>query len=176
MSRFKLKLSKLDFCSLVDDPAQPNAKTLLIKRKGSRDEVSATARLAKVNDELGLAFFWAFTSTNLDGSDHFDLHGDAIDADFIKSAMDFMIDGGAVDEMHDGAATSGRVVFAMPMTPDIASAYNITTKQSGLMIAIKPSAQQLEKLKDGNTARRAPSFGLSFEAGERKGIRFAWRY
>lgn len=150
MPRYKLKLSKLDFCSLVDDPAQPNAKTLLIKRKGKRDEVTAQARLAKVNDELGLAFFWAFTSTNSDGTDHYDLHGDAIDADFIKAAMDFMVDGaGAVDEMHDSKSTDGRVVFAMPMTPEIASAYGITTKQSGLMIAIKPTDDQLEKLKDG---------------------------
>lgn len=150
MARYKLKLSKLDFCSLVDDPAQPNAKTLLIKRKGKREEVTAQARLAKVNDELGLAFFWAFTSTNADGTDHYDLQGDAIDADFIKAAMDFMVEGaGAVDEMHDFNATDGRVVFAMPMNPEIASAYGITTKQSGLMIAIKPTAEQLEKLKDG---------------------------
>lgn len=149
--RYRLKLSKLDFCSLVDNPAQPNAKTLLFKHaKGKRGEqVAGEAKLAKLNEELGLAFFWAFTSTNPDGSEHFDLHGDTIDQDFVKAAMDFMIDGGGVDEMHDEKTTSGRVVFAMPMTPDIAAAFGVVSKQSGLMIAIKPTADQLAKLKDG---------------------------
>ena len=148
--RYRLKLSKLQFCSLVDDPAQPNAKLLAIKRRGKADEITATAKLAKLNDELGLAFFWAFTSTNPDGTDHFDLQGDTIDTDFIKAAMDFMLDGGgAVDEMHDGEATDGRVVFAFPMTPDIAKAFGVVTKQSGLMIAIKATDEQLAKLKDG---------------------------
>lgn len=154
---FRLKLSKLKFCSLVDDPAQPNAKTLLIKRNGPRvspgvraDSMEGVATLAKLNEELGLAFFWAFTCTNEDGTPHFDLQNDTIDADFIKAAMDFMVDGGgAVDEMHDEEPTEGRVVFAFPMTPDIAKAFGIVTKQTGLMIAIKPSAEQLTKLKDG---------------------------
>lgn len=159
--RYKLKLKQLDFISLVDDPAQPNAKCLLIKRKGSADEVSATARLVKTADELGLAFFWAFTSTNTDGTDHFDLHGDAVQADndMIKAAAEFMEKGGAVDEMHDSDPDGGRVVFAMPMTPDIASAFGVTTKTSGLMIAIRPSADAMAKLKDG-TYRAVSIAGL----------------
>jgi len=148
--RYKLKLSKLQFCSLVDEPAQPNAKTLLIKRAGKQDEIVATAKFVKSSDDLGLAFFWAFTTTNTDGSAHYDLQGDNIGEDFIKAAMEFMTaEGGAVDEMHDGVPTGARVVFAMPMTPDIAKAYGLITKQSGLMIAIKPTADQLAKLKDG---------------------------
>jgi hypothetical protein len=148
--RYRLQLSKLQFCSLVDEPAQPNAKTLLIKRRGKRDEIAASARFVKSSDELGLAFFWAFTTTNADGSDHFDLQGDNIGEDFVKAAMEFMTEHkGAVDEMHDGVPTAGRVVFAMPMTPDIAKAYGLVTKQSGLMIAIKPTADQLAKLKTG---------------------------
>lgn len=148
--RYRLKLSKLKFCSLVDDPAQPNAKTLLIKRNGKREGLDGVAQLAKFNEELGLAFFWAFTCTNPDGTEHFDLQNDTVDQDFIKAAMDFMVDGGgAVDEMHDENATDGKVVFAFPMTPDIASAFGVTTKQSGLMIAIKPTTEQLAKLKDG---------------------------
>ena len=147
--RYKLKLSKLQFCSLVDTPAQPNAKTLLIKRKGAADEITATARFAKLDDELGLAFFWAFTTTNNDGTEHYDLQGDQV-TDFVKAAMDYMAEaGGAVDEMHDGVATEARVVFAMPLTPDIAKAYGLTTKQYGLMIAIKPTTEQLAKLKTG---------------------------
>lgn len=147
--RYKLKLSKLQFCSLVDEPAQPNAKTLLIKRKGASDDITATARLAKVNDELGLAFFWAFTSTNKDGSDHYDLQGDQV-TEFIKAAMDYMTEtGGAVDIMHNGVAGDDRVVFAMPMDPEIGAAYGYVGKQTGLMVAVKPTAENLAKLKSG---------------------------
>lgn len=147
--RYRLKLTKLDFVSLVDTPAQPNATTLLIKCASKGDEVEATARFVKVSDELGLAFFWAFTSTNADGSDHFDLQGDNVDQDFLKAAMEFMVDGGgAVDEMHDGKQTA-RVVFAFPMTPDIAKAFGVVSKTSGLMVAVKPTKDQLAKLKTG---------------------------
>lgn len=151
--RYRLRLSKLQFCSVVDQPAQPNAKTLLIKRDDAGDQVSATAKFVKLDEGLGLAFFWAFTSTNPDGSDHHDLQGDQVVADdeMVKAAMDFMTDGGgAVDQMHDGVPSeSSRVVFAMPMNAEIASAYySIDTKQSGLMIAIKCSPDVLDKLKN----------------------------
>lgn len=163
--RYKLTLSKLDFVSLVDDPAQPNATTLLIKRKlagattefgrvqlarPDRDAIEGHARFVKASDELGLAFFWAFTSTEKSGEAHYDHHGDqvAADDDMVRAAMEFMQDGGAVDEMHDYDATKARVVFAMPMTPEIAKAYGIETKQTGLMVAIKVTDEQLAKLKD----------------------------
>lgn len=169
--RYKLKLKQLDFISLVDDPAQPNAKCLLIKRKGGdKSELEGTARLVKTVDELGLAFFWAFTSTNPDGTDHHDLHGDAVLADnaMIKAAAEFMEKGGAVDEMHDEDPDGGRVVFAMPMTPEIAKAFGVTTKTSGLMIAIKPSVDAMAKLKDG-TYRAVSIAGL----GERETVKQA---
>lgn len=149
--RWKLSLSKLDFVSLVDDPAQPNATTLLIKRKGKGEALDGHAKFVKASEQLGLAFFWAFTSTEKSGEPHYDHHGDAVQADddMVRAAMEFMQDGGAVDEMHDYDATKARVVFAMPMTPEIAKAYGIETKQTGLMVAIKVTDEQLEKLKDG---------------------------
>jgi hypothetical protein len=36
--------------------------------------------------------------------------------------------------------------------------------------------RQIEQLQKGTTARRAPSFGVGFDVGERKGVRLAWRY
>lgn len=146
---FKLTLSKLDFVSLVDDPAQPHATTLLIKRK-EPGAYEAKAKFVKASDELGLAFFWAFTSTEKSGEAHYDHHGDQVAADdtMVAAAMEFMESGGAVDEMHDYEQKS-RVVFAMPMTPEIAKAYGIETKTTGLMVAIKCSKEQLAKLKDG---------------------------
>jgi hypothetical protein len=148
--RYRLKLSKLAFCSLVDEPAQPNAKVLAIKSANGADEITATARFLKASDELGVAFFWAFTSTNPDGTDHYDLHNDTIDRDFMKAAMEWCLDGAPVDEMHDGVPSGAKTVWAMPMDPEIAKIYGLTTKQSGLMIAIKPTAEQLAKLKDGS--------------------------
>ena len=123
---------------------------LLIKRAGERNEITATAQFVKLDKKLGLAFFWAFKSTDKDGNPYHDLQGDQVVADdeMIKAAAEFMENGGAVDEMHDSEKT-GRVVFAMPMNGEIAAAFGVTTKQSGLMIALKPSAEALKKLESG---------------------------
>jgi hypothetical protein len=142
--RYKLKLKRLDFISAVDRPAQETATALLIKRAG---DIEGTARLVKVEEELGLVFCWAFTS-KVAGADYVDLHGDVIDQDFIRACADFMSGARGVDEMHDSNAT-GHVVFAMPMTPEIAKAYGVTTDTVGLMVAIKPSADVLAKFKSG---------------------------
>jgi nitrite reductase/ring-hydroxylating ferredoxin subunit len=143
--RYKLRLTKLDFVSPVDTPAQETATTLLIKRAGP---VTGFARVAKVDEGLGLVFCWAFTS-KVAGADYHDLQGDAIDEDFIKAAAEFMTSGGgATDEMHDGKQT-GRVVFAMPMTPEIAKAYGVESPTSGLMVALKPPPDVLAKFKSG---------------------------
>lgn len=144
--RYKLTLSKLDFVSLVDDPAQPNATTLLIK---SKDGISVVAKYLDASDELGLAWFWAFTSTEKSGEPHYDHHGDqvAADTEMVKAVLDYMKRGGSVDEMHDYEATEGRCVFAMPVTADVAKAIGIA--QTGLLVTIKCTAEQIAKLKDG---------------------------
>jgi len=148
--KFRLRLSSLKFMSVVDEPCQPNSKTLLIKRAPTGDEISATMRIAKIDEELGLAFFWGFTSTNPDGSDHFDLANDTVDPDFVKASMNYMLEGGAVDEMHNGESGAGRVVFCMPLTKEIGSAFGLgDVKQTGLMIGLKPSPEVLAKLKSG---------------------------
>jgi hypothetical protein len=142
VSRYKLKLKRLDFISPVDAPAQETAKVVLIKRKAE-----GVANVVKVADELGLVFCWAFTSKS-EGADYYDLHGDNIDEDFVAAAAEFMENGGPTDEMHDGEP-DGRVVFAMPMTPEIAKAFGVETQTTGLMIALKPSADVLAKFKSG---------------------------
>lgn len=151
MPPFKLSLRTLKFCSIVDKPAQPDATCLLIKRDGANTDITATAQFVKASDELGLAFFWAFKSSDQNGDPVVDLQNDIVqsDDDMIRAAAEFMQNGGAVDEQHNEQAGAGEVVFAMPMTPEIASAYSIDTKQSGLMIAIKPAPDVLAKLKSG---------------------------
>jgi hypothetical protein len=141
--RYRLKLKRLDFISAVDQPAQETATVRLIKRGG----VEGEAKIVKVEEELGLVFCWAFTS-KVDGADYFDLHDDKIDEDFVKACAEFMTGARAVDEMHDGQQT-GQVVFAMPMTAEIAKAFGVETDTVGLMIALKPSKEALAKFKSG---------------------------
>ena len=144
MARYKLKLTKLKFISPVDTPAQETATALLLKRAGTS---SAVARVAKVDDELGLVFCWAFTSKAA-GAEYYDLHGDAIDSDFVSVCAEFMAGARAVDEMHDGKAT-GQVVFGMPLTAEIAKAFGVETDTEGFMVAIKPAPDAFLKFKSG---------------------------
>ena len=163
--RYRLKLSRLDFVSPVDTPAQETATVVLLKR-GAAEELDGKARVVKMDDSLGLVFCWAFTSS-VDNAPYFDLQGDAIDEDFVKAAAEFMENGGATDEMHDGNP-DGRVLFAMPMTPEIAKAFGVVTKTTGLMVALKPSPEVYAKFKSGEYT------GVSIAGlGERQAIKAA---
>lgn len=146
-TKYKLKLDKLNFISAVDRPAQETATVRLIKRADGHPHFEGVANVVKTSDELGLVFLWAFTCEQ-DGKPYHDLQGDAIDHDFIKAAADFMSGAGLSDEMHD-REPDGKVVFAMPMTPEIAAAYGVTTKTTGLMAALKPSPEVFAKFKSG---------------------------
>lgn len=156
-TRYKLKLTKLDFLSLVDTPAQETAAIRLVKRKGAPEEMEATlhARVVKWTEgDDPLLYCWAFTCTDENGQPYHDLQGDAITPDFIKAAEAFMAAGGAVDEMHDGEQKS-KIAFAYPMDPDIAKAMlgeaaGAAVKQSGLMVAIRPTTEQLAKVRSGD--------------------------
>lgn len=144
MTRFRLKLKRLDFISAVDMPAQETATALLLKSDGA---VTATARVVKTSD-LGLVFGWALTAKS-DGADYYDRQGDnVVEDDLIRVAAEFMEQGGATDTQHD-FERDGRVVFAMPMTAEVAQAFGIETDTTGLMIAIKPSPDVFAKFKAG---------------------------
>lgn len=103
----------------------------------------------KVSDELGLVMGWAIICTEK-GEDYFDLHGDHIPTDsMIKAATDFMVHSRVGKDMHRGQQT-GSVVFAFPMTAEIAKAFEIETDREGLMIAWKPdNPETLGKFKSG---------------------------
>jgi hypothetical protein len=149
-ARYKLKLKSLSFLSAVDRPAQSEvANAVLCKREGDDLAIELRAEVAKVSEELGLVFGWAFASS-LDGgaTPYHDLQGDAIDEDFVAVAAKFMEGGAATDVQHDGEQ-DGRVVFAMPLTKEIASALGIESKTLGLAVAIKPSPEVFAKFKSG---------------------------
>lgn len=149
-----LTLTKLDFLSLVDYPAQETASIRLIKR---RDAGALVARIAKIGEgDDPLIWGWAFTCTDETGKPYADLQGDVVSPDFVKAAEMFMRQGGAVDEMHDGKAKS-KVAFAFPMDHEIATALlgaeaGAATKISGLMVAVRPTPDQLAKARTGEYA------------------------
>lgn len=144
--RYRLKLKSLSFVSAVDQPAQPFALAEIIKRDNG-SEVTARVQVAKISDE-GIVFGFALTST-VNGSPHYDLHGDAIDeAELVKVAAAFLEAGGASDEMHDDTA-SGSVVFCYPLTTEIADALAIKSDRTGLLVGIRPSPEVLAKFRSG---------------------------
>ncbi len=126
------------------------------KAKGKRkkgkmpvvEDFEVGSKVVKVDDSHGLVLGWAIVC-KVDGEDYFDLQKDHIPEEaMLGAAVDFMQSGAIAKEMHEGGPV-GHVVFAFPMTTDIAKAFGIVTKQTGLLIAMKPSGDVLAKFKDG---------------------------
>lgn len=107
------------------------------------------AQVLKVDDSHGLVLGWAIVCKR-DGKDYVDLQNDIIPEDvMLSAAVDFMASPRVAKEMHEGEP-KGSILFAFPMTEDIAKAFGIETKTSGLMVAMKPdSPEMLAKFKDG---------------------------
>lgn len=106
------------------------------------------AQVVKVDADLGLVFGFAIVCKK-DGKPYFDLQDDHItEKAMLEAATDFMIHSRVSKDMHDNA--DGTVVFAFPLTSDIAKSLGIETEQTGLLIAMKPSREVLAKYKDGS--------------------------
>lgn len=106
------------------------------------------ARVLKVDDSLGLVMGFAIVCKR-DGEPYFDLQGDHIpEGTMMAAALDFMENSQVVKEMHEGEPV-GSVVFAFPLTEDVAKAFDLTTSQTGLMIAMKPNPEMLKRFQDG---------------------------
>lgn len=114
------------------------------------EKFETSTTLLKVDENLGLIFGWAIISKQ-QNKEYFDLQGDHIPEDaMLKAAADFMINSRVSKDMHAGDQI-GQVVFAWPMTSEIAKAMNMETDTTGLMIAIKPDNQEtLEKYRNGD--------------------------
>lgn len=106
------------------------------------------AEVLKADAGLGLVLGHAIVCKE-NGEDYYDLQGDHIPEDaMLKAALDFMENSQVAKEMHAGEQT-GTVVFAWPMTTEIAKAFGIETKKTGLMIAVRPNEEMLAKFKSG---------------------------
>jgi hypothetical protein len=124
------------------------------KKKKPNDKFETTAQVCKVDAGLGLVFGFAIICTK-NGQPYFDTQDDNIPDDaMLKAATDFMQSERVQGNMHqlDGSGNpipDGSVVFAFPLTSDIAKAMDIECDKTGLMVAIKPSPDILEKYQSG---------------------------
>jgi hypothetical protein len=116
---------------------------------GQAKPTAKYAEVLKVDESLGLVLGWAIVCKK-DGADYWDLQEDHIpESSMLSAAVDFMQHSRVAKEMH-GGESAGSVLFAFPMTEDIAKAFGIETKTTGLMIAMKPDSDaMLAKFRDG---------------------------
>lgn len=121
----------------------------MTKQRPSEKIATSEAQVVKVDAELGLVFGFAIVST-LCGEPYYDVQGDHIpDEAMLKAAADFMEHARVAKEMHKGDQ-KGTVVFAFPLTSDIAKSLDIQTEKTGLLIGMKPTPEVLEKFRDGS--------------------------
>ena len=66
----------------------------------------------------------------------------------VKAAADFMLNSREAREMHEGGAV-GSFAFAFPVTEETKEAFGIECDRTGLMVAVRPDADTLEKFADG---------------------------
>jgi len=115
----------------------------------SKVEFRTNTAVTKVDRKLGLVLGWAIVS-KIDGEPYFDTQGDHITEEaMLEAATNFMQSARAAKAMHAGA-DRGTIVFAWPMTEEIAKAYGIETGgKYGLMVAAKYDAEVMEKFESG---------------------------
>lgn len=119
-----------------------------------------TSQILKVDAEHGLVIGFAIVC-KVDGEDYFDLNvdvdgvhkGKAVPENItedamLKGALDFAQSARVGNEMHAGPDT-GEYVFLFPLTTEIAASLDIVTKNTGLLVAYKPTPDVLAKFKDG---------------------------
>lgn len=111
-------------------------------------QFNTSAAVCKVDEGLGLVFGWAIVCLEK-GERHFDLQDDHIpEASMLEAATAYMDGERAAKDMHQGPEV-GKVVFAWPLTTDIAKAFGLETDRTGLMIAMRPPSDILAKFKSG---------------------------
>jgi hypothetical protein len=117
-----------------------------------KNEFQVSTNICKVDDSLGLVFGWAIVCKQ-NGEPYFDTQGDHIPEDaMLDAATDFMMNSRMAKDMHGGedSVLPGSVVFAFPMTTEVAKAFGFPEEQTGLLIAMKPESDEiLNKFRTG---------------------------
>ena len=120
------------------------------------DKIEIRTEILKIDDSLGIVFGIGIICTE-DGAPYYDTQGDWISPEeMLKASADFMLESRIMDAMHEKEQT-GDVVFAMPMTKDVATAFNMDLPKNdagqsieALMLCVKPhSEEELQKFRDG---------------------------
>lgn len=118
-------------------------------------EFTTEVTFLKVEESLGLIIGYAIICKE-HGEDYFDLQGDHIPEDaMLKASAEFMKNSRAGCTMHarDGQGNvvpDGSVVFAFPMTTDIAKSLDIQVERTGLLVAHQPdNPETLAKARRG---------------------------
>jgi len=112
--------------------------------------INISATICKIDQSLGLVFGFAMVC-KIDDEDHFDKQGHHIPEETMLRVMAKAVDRGPIiaKDMHSGEQI-GTYVFAFPLTTEIAKSLDITIKQSGAIVAMKPdSTEILEKFVTG---------------------------
>lgn len=92
--------------------------------------------IIKVDKELGILFGYAIVCKE-DGEPYYDLQGDYIPEDsMLEAAVNFMDGNNYFWENHIYGV--GKVLFAWPMTTELAEKMDITVKRTGLLVGVKP--------------------------------------
>lgn len=139
------------------------------------DEFSASVEVVKVDEELGIVFGYGIIC-KVDGEPYYDLGGVATPDEshyipedvMLKMAADFMEKSRRTDAMHD-ESDHGPVVFAFPMTSEIAKQFGIETNVTGLMVGTRPKKETLAKFKSGEFTGFSIGGFARFEKSEEGG-------
>lgn len=127
-------------------PVTPEAGEIAIEKA---EDKAVGFKVSKVDENLGLVFGYAIVC-KVGGEEYFDVQGDHIPEEaMLEASLDFMENSQVAKEMHQGEQ-QGSVVFAFPLTTDIAASMGIQVQKTGLMIAVKPASEEvLEKFRTG---------------------------
>lgn len=132
-----------------------------------RQDFTHTVTLNKLDAEKRILYGYAIVSKEADGSSYIDLQGDHISEQAMyDAAIDFMKTARIAQDSHTGTEI-GNVLFAIPVTEDIAKAMDIVTKKRGLFIGMEVSQEvadlyisgEYEGFSIGGTANSVPFSG-----------------
>jgi hypothetical protein len=121
--------------------------------------LTSTTDILKVDDELGVVFGYAIVCREKDAQgnwvDHYDTQGHHIpESEMLKASIDFAqqqataLTKRASKDMHEGDDIQ-EVVQMIAVTEELAKALDWDIKKTGLVIALKPTAEVLALYKSG---------------------------
>ncbi|MEQ1952254.1 XkdF-like putative serine protease domain-containing protein [Mesorhizobium yinganensis] len=87
--------------------------------------------------DSGLLFGWAIVS-KIDDIPYYDLQGDHISESGMLKAATRYVEGSRRVEINHNGKLAGKVVFAFPLTSEIAASMGISSACTGLMIGWRP--------------------------------------